>query len=37
MLPYSMLMLAAGLILTIAWVIAGIPLGPNAPIGFTLG
>lgn len=36
MLPYSMLMLAAGIVMTIAWVLLGIPLGPNAPIGFSL-
>lgn len=36
MLPYSMLMLGAGIVMTIAWVLLGIPLGPNAPISFSL-
>ncbi|MFK7864006.1 MAG: AbgT family transporter [Pseudohongiellaceae bacterium] len=36
MLPYSMLMLGAGIVMTIAWVVLGIPLGPNAPIGYSM-
>ncbi|MEX2469647.1 MAG: AbgT family transporter [Pseudohongiellaceae bacterium] len=36
MLPYSALMLLAGLAMTIIWVILGIPLGPNAPVEFSL-
>ena len=36
MLPYSMLLLGSGIILTIVWVVLGIPLGPNAPVQFTL-
>lgn len=36
MLPYSMLLLLAGTIMTIIWVILGLPLGPNAPVEFSL-
>ncbi|MEQ8408447.1 MAG: AbgT family transporter [Gammaproteobacteria bacterium] len=36
MLPYSVLLLIAGLAMTIIWVVIGIPLGPNAPVGFSL-
>lgn len=36
MLPYSMMMLGAGILMTILWVLLGIPLGPNAPVNFTL-
>ena len=36
MLPYSIWMLITGLILIILWVVLGIPLGPNAPIGYAL-
>lgn len=36
MLPYSMALLATGLLLTIVWVMLGIPLGPNAPVEFVL-
>ena len=36
MLPYSMLLLASGIVMTIIWVILGIPLGPNAPVEFVL-
>ncbi len=36
MLPYSMVLLGSGLLLTIVWVIVGIPLGPNAPVEFIL-
>lgn len=37
MLPYSMLLLLSGLTLTIIWIVLGLPLGPNAPVEFTLG
>jgi aminobenzoyl-glutamate transport protein len=36
MLPYSAVLLVSGLALTVAWVILGWPLGPNAPVEFTL-
>ncbi len=36
MLPYSMFLLGSGLLLTIVWVILGLPLGPNAPVEFVL-
>lgn len=36
MLPYSLLLLVAGLVMTMAWVILGIPLGPGAPVDFSL-
>ncbi|MEX0619678.1 MAG: AbgT family transporter [Pseudohongiellaceae bacterium] len=36
MLPYSMLMLAAGLVMTMLWVLLGIPLGPGAVVEFSL-
>lgn len=36
MLPYSILLLLAGLVMTIIWVVLGIPLGPNAPVDFSL-
>ena len=36
MLPYSMFLLLAGLILTILWVFLGLPLGPAAPVTFTM-
>lgn len=36
MLPYSMFLLLAGLILTILWVFLGLPLGPAAPVSFTM-
>ncbi|MEM1190880.1 MAG: AbgT family transporter [Pseudomonadota bacterium] len=36
MLPYSLLLLASGLLMTIIWVLAGLPLGPSAPIAFEL-
>ena len=36
MLPYSVALLIAGLALSIVWVILGIPLGPNAPVGFSM-
>ncbi len=36
MLPYSVFLLLAGLALTIFWVFAGLPLGPAAPVTFTM-
>jgi aminobenzoyl-glutamate transport protein len=36
MLPYSLLLLLSGLIMTIIWVVLAIPLGPNAPVNFIL-
>ena len=36
MLPYSVLMLFAGLALTVVWVVLGIPLGPGATVEFSL-
>ncbi|MFT6050603.1 MAG: aminobenzoyl-glutamate transport protein [Halioglobus sp.] len=36
MLPYSMMMLFAGIVMTVLWVVLGIPLGPNSPVGFSL-
>jgi len=36
MLPYSMLLLISGIALTIIWVVLGIPLGPNAPVEFSM-
>lgn len=36
MLPYSMLMLGSGILMTVIWVVLGIPLGPNASVGFSL-
>ena len=36
MLPYSIWMLITGLILVIVWVVLGLPLGPNAPITYSL-
>ena len=36
MLPYSVLLLGSGIMLTIVWVVLGIPLGPNAPVQYTL-
>ena len=36
MLPYSVFQLLAGLALTIFWVFAGLPLGPAAPVTFTM-
>lgn len=34
MLPYSIAMLISGLILIMVWVAIGVPLGPNAPVGY---
>ena len=36
MLPYSMFLLLSGLVLTILWVFLGLPLGPAAPVSFTM-
>ena len=36
MLPYSIWMLITGLLLVIGWVVLGLPLGPNAPIAYSL-
>ena len=36
MLPYSIFLLLSGLILTILWVFLGLPLGPAAPVGFSM-
>lgn len=36
MLPYSVFLLLAGLVLTILWVFLGLPLGPAAPVSFTM-
>lgn len=36
MLPYSLLLLFSGLLMTIFWVVFSIPLGPNAPVDFNL-
>ncbi|MGY6662536.1 MAG: AbgT family transporter [Glycocaulis sp.] len=36
MLPYSVWMMITGIIMTIAWVYLGLPLGPGAEVGYTL-
>ena len=36
MLPYSMFLLLSGLVLTILWVFLGLPLGPAAPVSFSM-
>ena len=36
MLPYSVLLLLSGSLLTALWVILGLPLGPGASVGFSL-
>ena len=36
MLPYSLLLLLSGLLMVIVWVVFAIPLGPNAPVNFSL-
>ena len=36
MLPYSVFLLLSGLILTIFWVFLGLPLGPAAPVAFSM-
>ena len=36
MLPYSVWLLISGTVLIVAWFYLGIPLGPDAPVGYTL-
>ena len=36
MLPYSIWLLVSGTLLIVAWFYLGIPLGPDAPVGYTL-
>ena len=36
MLPYSVFLLLSGLTLTIVWVFLGLPLGPAAPVSFSM-
>ena len=36
MLPYSLLLLISGIVMTVVWVMFGIPLGPGATVEFTL-
>ena len=36
MLPYSVLLLFSGILIAMIWVTFGIPLGPGAPVEFTL-
>jgi len=36
MLPYSLLLLLSGLLMVVVWVVFAIPLGPNAPVNFSL-
>ena len=36
MVPYSIWLLVSGIIMTIAWVYLGLPLGPGAEVGYTL-
>lgn len=36
MIPYSIWLLVTGVILIVAWIAIGLPLGPGAPIGYTL-
>jgi len=36
MLPYSMLILISGLVLTFIWIALGLPLGPGAPAGYAM-
>ena len=36
MIPYSIWMLITGVILVVAWAFMGLPLGPGAPMSFTL-
>ncbi len=36
MLPYSLWLLVSGTLLIVGWVYLGIPLGPDAPVGYTL-
>ena len=36
MLPYSLWLLLSGLLMTVAWVYLGLPLGPGAGVGYSL-
>lgn len=36
MLPYSIWLLISGVLLIVAWIYLGIPLGPDAPVGYSL-
>ncbi len=36
MIPYSIWLLISGIVMTIAWVYLGLPLGPGAEVGYTL-
>jgi aminobenzoyl-glutamate transport protein len=36
MLPFSVAFLGAGILMTVAWALLGVPLGPNAPVGYEL-
>ena len=36
MIPYSIWLLISGVIMTVAWVYLGLPLGPGASVGYTL-
>ena len=36
MLPYSIWLLISGVLLIVAWIYLGIPLGPDAPVGYNL-
>jgi len=36
MLPYSMWLLVTGILMTVAWVYLGLPLGPGAEVGYVL-
>jgi aminobenzoyl-glutamate transport protein len=36
MIPYTVAFLAAGMLLTVAWALLGIPLGPGATVGYQL-
>ncbi len=36
MVPYSVWMLITGIVLMVVWVISGVPLGPDSPVGYTL-
>jgi aminobenzoyl-glutamate transport protein len=35
MMPYSLVLLVTGLILTVGWVYLGLDLGPSAPVNYT--
>jgi aminobenzoyl-glutamate transport protein len=36
MLPYSLIFLVSGLLMTMGWVWLELPVGPGAPVGFAL-